>query len=373
MAAKEKEIVDHKALAERVRNLHEEFPAMFTAMSEVTIARRKEVLQDIADALDAGEFPNAKFADFKYTMAEVLRQYWASGPSDPNYNNRPEALYMARAGWSANGYSSGPSLRKKLEKFAKLYPEEAKQPHTAPYYDMLAFTDLMFVIGTRLKETAVKKVQKTEAERKAEEVYVQPYVSPASQKKVHDVLVALTESKREEMEEAYASGFRKSLQNALEKQYEPYFRANYPYYAHMISMFGKSVEYPERRGRYYYVAHPDAEAMIKKHAQQASQRAQEVFVAKNLNKLRVPIDAKGNLKSVELIDNNLRMDRLEGKLRVTFEDGSRFDVHNQLVFVTNQNETQFWRFPLTYHNVIDSAGALVAKKRSEEEMGTQPF
>jgi hypothetical protein len=113
----------------------------------------------------------------------------------------------------------------------------------------------------------------------------------------------------------------------------------------------------------------DIETKLREDAVKDADHIRKVFVVKNLKKIVAILDAKGddNFLGAEKISYEISLAGLEGNIRFTFKDGSRFDVKNSVVFVQNSYGTQFNRFPLTFHNVVMPNGQPM-KSPSEKRM-----
>ena len=72
---------------------------------------------------------------------------------------------------------------------------------------------------------------------------------------------------------------------------------------------------------------------------------------------------------VILSARGIRGGRFECELRVTFTDGSKFDVKNQVVIKQNHYGTVFAQYPTTFHNV-SLPGGVTMSNPSEERMNT---
>jgi hypothetical protein len=107
-------------------------------------------------------------------------------------------------------------------------------------------------------------------------------------------------------------------------------------------------------------------------AKQEADDMQKTFTVKNASKLVSILDAKQAPlagKPVILSARGLQAGRFECELRVTFADGSQFDVQNQVVIKQNQYGTVFMQYPTTFHNVLMPGGAKMGQP-SEERMNT---
>jgi hypothetical protein len=112
----------------------------------------------------------------------------------------------------------------------------------------------------------------------------------------------------------------------------------------------------------------DIEAFITKEVEY--NRAQIVghFQAKLTDKTAQILSEKGNLKSVTVVEYTVRSGIIESDINYEFNDGSKFSINLQIVWVRNSNNTTFYRTPLRFYNVKYMAdGALVTMKQPTEE------
>jgi hypothetical protein len=129
---------------------------------------------------------------------------------------------------------------------------------------------------------------------------------------------------------------------------------------------------PLRPGHYAsgqaYVATPKSYAKSDAIALKEAQDIRAQFLYKNLVKLTPLLEAKGDTQFANVQElGQFDLESLEGDFRVEFHDGSSFRLHNAVVFVTNQFDTHFCRFPTTFHDVVMPGGAPMPSP-SEERM-----
>lgn len=104
---------------------------------------------------------------------------------------------------------------------------------------------------------------------------------------------------------------------------------------------------------------------------------EERFIRKNVHKLSMIVDNKGNLKKItELPSKAVHVvptsSTIEAGLKFEFEDGSSFEVVNKIITKQSagnrwQRGTMFEQYPTTFHNVVMSDGSRM-KTPSEEKM-----
>ncbi len=115
----------------------------------------------------------------------------------------------------------------------------------------------------------------------------------------------------------------------------------------------------------------DADAKLIADAEKDAKEIRDLFVVKNLRKIVSILEAKGddNFDTCKVVGNSVSLRGLEGTLRFSFKDGSAFTCQNSVVWAVSNRGTQFYRFPLTFHNVAMPGGAKMPSP-SEKRMNT---
>lgn len=95
---------------------------------------------------------------------------------------------------------------------------------------------------------------------------------------------------------------------------------------------------------------------------------QEVFIAKNSNKLGKIVELKGNLSGEgKILHFFFKRGVFEGEILFNFDDGSSFSVRNKMVFKYSKGGRPFVQFPTTFHDVY-LPGKQPMKMPSEKRM-----
>ena len=114
---------------------------------------------------------------------------------------------------------------------------------------------------------------------------------------------------------------------------------------------------------------PDAEQIITARAVRQAEQICSDFIAKNLAKLAPIIKASGDCQDMRTIGRNMRPDCMEGRIRISFRDGSGFEARSQGVMSESCHGKSFMRYPLTFHDVVMADGTSM-NRPSEKKMNT---
>jgi hypothetical protein len=118
------------------------------------------------------------------------------------------------------------------------------------------------------------------------------------------------------------------------------------------------------------VSKSEIDAFIEKEVKYQKDLVVESYKAKLVDKTGQILGNKQGLKTVKVRDDyRIRTGTIESDIDYTFEDGSKFSVNLQVVWVTNQQNTTFFRTPLRFYNVeyTDNTGKLVKMPAPTEE------
>ena len=110
----------------------------------------------------------------------------------------------------------------------------------------------------------------------------------------------------------------------------------------------------------------NAQDLMKKDVEKIAGQILDNFVSKVKSKL-AKITTQAGDPTVKVLSIRHSGSNVEVDLQFNFENKSSFRARTQIVFVWNQNNTQFSRFPLTFHDVILKDGTRM-KSPSEKKM-----
>jgi hypothetical protein len=115
----------------------------------------------------------------------------------------------------------------------------------------------------------------------------------------------------------------------------------------------------------------EAPAIMQTRATKQAEEIRDMFVAKNLRKIVSIVEAKeaagAALTDLAVVSRQIEIGGFTGHFHAAFADGSSFDFANSVVWVMNQQGTQFNRYPLIFHNV-KLAGGVKMPRPSEARM-----
>ncbi|MFK4132356.1 hypothetical protein ACI2KR_08685 [Pseudomonas luteola] len=363
-----------KELIERFKNFETGFPNLAYAMNDRDIAFLNKRLPDLIPYLERGEIPNARAKDFKSYLSRAAEDSYKALLTDQYYPLKEDhplkSLYYDISIYSV---SHVPSARKKIDKVVKANPELADHPIVETFNKYYQDASVLVTVSEALKEMAVKRQVKTDAEREAEAKYVPPMADKASQELVSAALTKITEESYENVKKSLIDYFESRLDTLVKKSQQEGFTYHNisPYDRSFLSKFADK-DYIKRNAPYYKKA--DSHELIVAAATKEADHVREMFVVKNLRKLASIIDRRGGLLSVSEVGRKISIGGLEGRLCFKFKDGGSFEANNSVVFAISPLGKPFHRYPLTFHNVVRGQGEgneKVLKMRSEEWMNKE--
>lgn len=354
--------MDYKELAAKLRDPFKHFPMMLA--SEY---RRENTLKDIAlmaDYLEQGQIPKARFDELKYAFNAMM----SSGSKQIMGFNHSWTTYEKDFfdSISFGGFSSCKTIIKRLEKFKKQYPEFHDNPVVVGLTKISPELILLEAVGNRLKETAFKRVPLTAEQRAEAARYVPPIADSAAQEAVRKVLTEISEASFQSWKDYFSKDYYGILNKYLDLLNKDYGKV--PSYAKSVLFRLTKGEYEGRE--YVHKVKPGVDKIIDEFSSADAEVARQQFVVKNLRKISSIIDTKGDFDHLVEIGRAIDIGAVTGRIKVFFKDGSSFEVMNSSVEARSSLGKPFTRFPLTFHQ-ISVPGLKIRKKMSEEEMNEE--
>lgn len=337
------------------------------------IERLNEALAQWDQAMKVGEIENARFNESKSDISRAVEDAWQRVPRDSKWIwSLPEA--------ERNALDTVPTPT--LANLSGRVKRILKAPEHPTRERLIAFIqDVAPVLEayTFLKTHAKKRVPRT-----AEEIEATRFVPPPSSSKAVAQVQALLEGVVDRDYLSLLADLRNQNRHIIEKflacsekaqtdeslleypgtTYSPrwHFTVKSGNYRRRVTdsqsaqFLEKVLKYEERAGLRggVYQATKETWALADADAEKAAQLIRQHFIFKNLKKLTPILELKGEdqFKEATEVGSKLKLRRLEGDFHFAFHDGSSFDVHNAVVYVVNQFETRFYRYPLTFHSVV---------------------
>jgi hypothetical protein len=207
-----------------------------------------------------------------------------------------------------------------------------------------------------------------------EERYVPPLSSLKSLDRVEKILRALVESKRANLEKLLTENYWRLMLAFFKAKMSPYkfFQMDpnlaglaYDLAVRSSTLTSASVDWSKGAQM-----RSDAHSIVEKAAKRETEIIMLNYVSKNQAKLTRPIaerETRGG-KLVDLIDLGMttRGVTFQGWMALTFSDGTRFKVLNQMVFKRSPWGREFAQFPTTFHEVVFKNGVKKAKQSEEQ-------
>jgi hypothetical protein len=358
-----------------------------------------EAFDRLQKGLDEQSIENARLKEVLETINRALDRFWERIPR-PELNRSDDRRSVPQAvDDKCSGYPgiSMATLAGRIKAITKV------EDHPVRNRVLEAITPLapLAEAYTQIRPLAKKRVLKTAEERAAEQFAV----PQSSSKAVAEVTRLLEEVMAEhyaELVQQFQQRNRLTLRHYVEaakaaeadptlrqpsryhkdgyeKRYEPRWHLSVksgPYKGTVmdgeaLSLLQEVLEphYPKGQADWVYAPRADAKALCDKKGEERADYLRKMFIAKNLRKIAAILEGKGDDQFLEakVLNNSLSIDTLQGQLGFRFKDGSSFSVSNAVVFVVNQFHTQFYRFPLTFHDVKMADGQAMPRP-SEQRM-----
>lgn len=332
---------------------------------------QEQVLPIINTALATGKIYNVDIKPITSYINRALEDafdaYWYDGYRSIPYEERDAAANeISRMDW--NYLHIAPTNLKKVTKLQKTHPdnEDIKR--------VLLYLEEIIPLADAIKSIKQGKIIK--GRKVSDEPVKQRYTPPPAKqddlKRVQDVLNSLTEKFRKKLEGNHIDQQNNAVNLYKKKRLEE------PGETRLFRMFPrdgglKMMLQPlvDARGN----VRADVDKIIKEKAERYAEEVLSTFIFKNMSKLTTIIGGKGNLKEVKLLRSNFGNRGMEGSLKLSFEDGSSFEVDTKTVFGISSGGRwtgggkEFVRYPTTFHAVILPDGSTL-KSPSEKKMNT---
>ena len=218
-----------------------------------------------------------------------------------------------------------------------------------------------------------KKAAKIEAETKQKETKSRQMANHDVQR-VRAVLTQITQQLRDKVIEGQKDVLYTMI-NRWAKQYDPNeHRATSNYNFNARNPFARDIvrKAQVHKSSYYdpeeLKPQDEIDAVVEGEASKIADNMLSQFIEKNTTKLAEILNNKNNLQRVELVNAQTARGVVEGLMKLTFADGSSFNVNNKVVYSVSNQGKWFARFPTTFHNVLLPDGSRMKGTASEARM-----
>jgi len=236
---------------------------------------------------------------------------------------------------------------------------------------LLGEASTLFEAGSQLKNTAVKREVKSDAEKEAAAKYVPPMADKNAESLVRGALEKIAAESHQEMYENGKTAYSRRIDAVLERVESG---VDHRKLSHSeLDMLRLGTERVGLVKDKKFVRRADADQRIDERSLREADFFKEQFVIKNLRKLASVIDNKTKsspLSTVSEIGRKVSIGSLEGTLQMTFKDGSKFSVTNSVEGAVSTLGKYFHRFPLRFHDAYNEKGIKI-KGASEEVMNNE--
>jgi hypothetical protein len=360
------------------------FPVITEALSPRKQEQFKDAVFNLRTAIDAGEMANARFLEAKDTISRTLRYAWSEGVQKPfrwnkEYNDAASEKELA----ALREFSGDPQVNtiKKMKRQAAAVGKTDAG---------LAITAMLEEAGSVLQMVVDGKaiaVKKTAAPKKvsATEKYQSPDASRSVMADVLKELTHITEEARQGIAATIGKRHTQLIERFLKAQTAHYEEpvddrpARFDPYTYARALGRGTADGPlmasirlvvigqMSEGCHKFLPRDNPEEIISKQAAEDADMICRSFIEKNLVKLAPIVEGKGNYDGLKVLGRNVDPSQMEGRLRISFDDGSSFEARTQAVMSFSEYGTAFMRYPLTFHDVEMPDGSSM-KRPSEKKM-----
>ncbi|WP_334043684.1 hypothetical protein [Burkholderia ambifaria] len=355
----------------------QDFPTLLASLKTPrALSRLEESLRHLSVGLEVGQISNTHWTEAKQNINRILGDAYSEHVRSTAFGHikaiadLPEPVQELYWGTAPQLHTIG-SWTKRMAKF------KVDHPLATCIREFLQEVKPLGDAADQLKTMVVKRAPKAVEDQKPR--YMPPRASTGAIVKVREALETITKNSFEELREGFFRKYKGFIdqymvsEGACESPKHPYDffvrgkERNSEAY-HITSRCLETMPHGTNNGRPRLL--PNHEAILREIAEREAKDIRDTFVFKNLSKLASIVDAKDNLSSVEVLGYSIQLTSLRGNLRLTFEDGSNFDVQNSVVWSRSVNDKVFLRYPLTFHQVVMPDGTRM-KQPSEEKMNTE--
>lgn len=307
------------------------------------------------DAIDSGEILNPKYKETKDAVNRILEDVFSKLINERYFHaGKYESLpaQLQDIGYYFPQMHTVDSKLKKLDGLSKSisHPVIDDARHVLSAFKPIA--DALVDI----KPLIVKSRRNGESE--SESAYTPPRVVGKDVQKVIDVLCGITDRLCEAAKNELYSDMKsyvdmfffmddRSMQNVRNVFGRDVFAA------HVISAVSEKKSYNPRSN---IELRDDWSEVLMRMASEQVEAMRAKYISKNTRKLSSIISSKGNLESVDVLNETVRRGAINGVMHIKFSDGSSFVVENSTVLSYSSAGKPFYRFPTTFHNVILPSG-----------------
>lgn len=342
--------------------------------------RRKSLLDDAIPQLKAGlankEIPNAKVGG----VLDNIKRAWETAHSEIMKVNYYPVLYEIpamdpkRQEYTFDqplNIAGIPKAIRELDKLRQRHPDPRYDRISKFYHDTLALGPVM----KELKSYAVKKTSKPVESRDQQTARFMAQFTPEQAKMVNNLFTQITQDVRKNLVQSFQKHRTDKVEEIVKLAHDPAkFRKAYSGDAVMRdavnALYDVKVDRLNPNAPVKVTPHPDGANKLLQLVSRDVDDILQAYIAKNVKKLAAIISKKGNLKTAMKTALRYNGNGFESTVHFDFTDGARFTVKNSVVWVWNSFNTNFVRYPTTFHDVVNSDGSKM-RSPSEEKMNKE--
>lgn len=363
-----------------------QFPILMGHLSDRRRSQMETVFQLIGARFAEGQIANVEFKDSKDTYNRALEEAWRAMDDNLTYSAwRDDDLDKKTKDFLYGFHYPRADLVAGQLKKATTSPVASTNATLKILIPFLREIEVFSAALVSLKDKVVKRVIKSDEEKRAERFVPPPAKTKAAQMTI-DALQEVANASYEQLKTNLIRNYKQAAENyakkALEASENPDLlpRANkwsdrkverlYP--SHVLGggeaiATQKVIELVRENGKEYYKLKSDAHAVLEETAIEHATEMRDEFVVKNAKKLAPIMDNKPDVQTVKEIGHSVSVNGFTGTIKCEFQDGSSFIVHNSVVYNVSKLGTSFLQFPLRFSSVILPNGERM-KQPSEARM-----
>ncbi|KVV07337.1 hypothetical protein [Burkholderia ubonensis] len=351
----------------------QDFPTLLSTLTTPrAIDRLEKSLRHFTVGLEVGQIPNTHWTEAKQNINRILEDAY-SEKARSIVRGQVETLPIAARELY---WGSTPQLHTIGGWVKRVAKVKVDHPFVTAVREFLQEVKPLGDAAEQLKSKVVKRTPKPVDEQ--QQRYTPPPASTGASVKVRAALEGITQNSYEELRDSFYRRYKKYVDQYMasegtsETPKRPYdfFFDGKTHNQEAYRITSQCIEPIRHRHVGPPQLLPNSDEVIREIAEREAKDIRDAFVYKNLAKLASIVDAKKNLSAAEVLSYGIHLTSLRGSLRLTFEDGSNFDVQNSVVWSRSVHDKTFLRFPLTFHDVVMPDGTRM-KQPSEEKMNTE--
>jgi hypothetical protein len=352
-----------------------QFPSLTTENlgGEKRYNRAKNAITEVGKALDSGTIANPIYLDCKSVINNAFHDAWDKAISVP-YLHGQKNLSSIEQQFDFYYHPEIHTVVGRLKKMDK-YPD-VQTEYMNVQRKFLREIGPLCVAFEKIKELVVKRGPKA-APEDIKAKYRAPEASQTAMKQIYDLFMALVDKEYNTIRDQKIAEYTEFVKTFMKKSrvaeadgraIDPAFiynnlqwnndkrgeacPPNFEAYDTVYSCVDYARKQPNLQPA---VLKKDYKKTIENLATKFADMIRESFVTKNLKKLDSIVEGKGDFDRAEIMGRTVSLSGLEGTFKFYFHSGASFVVRNSVVLSYSVHGKPFYRYPLTFHDVMLAA------------------